>query len=116
MERQGDEVHLETDEARGASSPNIVRWVLAISLIAAIVLLSIVWMTGAATQGPAESEGTADGRERLLQEYGSRGGVLSSTADEIETPEAGDTAEPGTPPTVENEAAEPAPPPPPSAT
>ena len=115
MERQGDEVHFDTDEARGASTPNIVRWVLAISLFAAIVLLSIVWMTGAATQGPVESEGTADGRERLLQEYGSRGGVLSSTADEIEAPEAGDTREPGAPPTVENETTE-APPPAPAAT
>ena len=48
MEQRGDEVHFETDEARGASTPNIVRWILAISLLAAIVLLSLIWMTGAA--------------------------------------------------------------------
>src|SRR5688572_26440980 len=52
MERDGDEVHFETDEARGASSPNIVRWVLAISLFAAIALLSVIWITGAATRVP----------------------------------------------------------------
>ena len=50
MQREGDEVHFETDEARGASTPNIVRWVLAISLFAAIALLSVVWITGAATR------------------------------------------------------------------
>jgi hypothetical protein len=54
MERQGDEVHFETDEARGASSPNIVRWVLAISLFGAIVLMSVIWITGAATRDEGE--------------------------------------------------------------
>jgi len=54
MERQGDEVHIETDEARGASTPNIVRWVLAISLFAAIVLMSVIWITGAATRDEGE--------------------------------------------------------------
>jgi len=117
MERQGDEIHLETDEARGASSPNIVRWILAISLFAAIALLSVIWMTGAATQDAVEGEATADGRERLLQEYGARGGVRASTAQdtdsvvddrftEIEAAEPGDTSAPGTPPRVENRAAD----------
>ena len=115
MQTEGDEVHFETDEARGASTPNIVRWVLAISLFAAIALLSIVWITGAATQGPVESEGTADGRERLLRDYGSRGGVLSSTADEIEAPAPGDTSDPGAPPTIENEANDAVPAPEPAA-
>ncbi|HEY6816563.1 MAG TPA: hypothetical protein VI168_13560 [Croceibacterium sp.] len=110
MERQGDEVHFETDEARGATSPNIVRWILAIGLFAAIALLSVIWITGAATQGAVEGEGTAEGRERVSQEYGSRGGVLASDADDLDAPAPGDTAEPGAPPTVENDAAdEPAP-------
>ena len=47
MERLGDEVHVETDEVRGGSTPHIVRWVLGISLFLAIVLLSAAWMTGA---------------------------------------------------------------------
>ena len=120
MERQGDEVHIETDEARGASSPNIVRWVLGISLFAAIILLSVIWMAGAATQSEAEGEGTADGRERALSDYGSRGGVTASqgddtdsivgeNADEFETAEPGDTPSPGTPPRMENESADAAP-------
>ncbi|GAD50649.1 hypothetical protein NT2_10_00940 [Caenibius tardaugens NBRC 16725] len=51
MERQGDEVHVTTDEVRGGSTPHIVRWVLGISLILAIALLSMTWITGAMSVG-----------------------------------------------------------------
>ena len=47
MERHGEEVHIETDEARGGSTPHIVRYVLIISMVLAIGLLSLVWITGA---------------------------------------------------------------------
>ena len=47
MERHGDEVHINTEDARGGSTPNIVRYVLMISLLLVIVALSAVWMTGA---------------------------------------------------------------------
>lgn len=47
MERRGEEVHVETDEARAASTPHIVRYVLAISLLLAIAALSAIWITGA---------------------------------------------------------------------
>ena len=46
----GNEPHFETDDARGGSTPNVVRWILLVSLFAAIALLSIIWITGAATQ------------------------------------------------------------------
>ncbi len=94
MERQGDEVHIETDEARGGSSPNIVRWILAISLFAAIALLSLIWITGAATRG--EPETSAEERARALQDYGGQGGVLANDADETATPDA--TGVPASPP------------------
>jgi hypothetical protein len=42
-------VHLTSDESRGASTPHIVRYVLLISLLLAIIALSAVWMTGAAS-------------------------------------------------------------------
>jgi hypothetical protein len=48
MERFGEEVHVTTDEARGASTPHIVRYVLMISLVLAIIALSATWMIGAA--------------------------------------------------------------------
>jgi len=106
-----DEIHVETDAARGGSTPHIVRWVLAISLLAAIVLLSIIWITGAASQ--REGEGNVEVRERVLQEYGSRGGVLPGEGDDTdsivgedadridEAPAPGDT-DPAPLPTVEN--------------
>lgn len=50
MERQGDEIHISTGEASGGSTPHIVRYVLAISLVLAIAALSAIWMIGAATQ------------------------------------------------------------------
>lgn len=51
MERHGEEVHVQTDEARGGSTPHIVRWVLGVSLFLAIMLLSAAWMTGAYIYG-----------------------------------------------------------------
>ena len=107
MQREGDEVHFETDEARGASTPNIVRWVLAISLFAAIALLSVVWIVGAATRGEEDRYVTvpdpADDRSAL----DSTDSIVGDNADEF------DAAEPGAAdaavPTVENEAADEAP-------
>jgi hypothetical protein len=56
MERQGDEVHIETNEARGGSTPHIVRYVLAISLLLAIGALTLIWVLGAAsTEQPAQN-------------------------------------------------------------
>ncbi|MES2492358.1 MAG: hypothetical protein V4579_03655 [Pseudomonadota bacterium] len=47
MDRQGDEVHIETDEARSGSTPHIVRYVLIIGLFLAIAAMSTVWIVGA---------------------------------------------------------------------
>ena len=47
MKRNGDQVELTTEEASGGTRPRVMRYVLAISLILAIVLLSAVWITGA---------------------------------------------------------------------
>lgn len=56
MERQGEEVHVTTDEARGADTPHIVRYVLLISIVLAILALSAIWMTGA-SQAPQDRPG-----------------------------------------------------------
>ena len=109
MQQQGDEPHFETDEARGASSPNIVRWVLGISLFAAIALLSVIWITGAANQREEDSYVTvpdpADDRSAL----DATDSIVGEDADELNAPEPGDTAGDGAPRTVENEAADAAP-------
>ena len=48
MRRIGEEVQLEEDEARGGSTPHIVRYVLFFSLAMAIIAMSAIWITGAA--------------------------------------------------------------------
>jgi hypothetical protein len=63
MEQQGDEIHIETDEARGGSTPSIVRWILLGSLLLAIVLLSITWITGALSMGEQGSVATETDRK-----------------------------------------------------
>lgn len=49
MERHGEEIHLTEREASGGEKPHIVRWVLGISLLLAVVLLSAIWIIGAVT-------------------------------------------------------------------
>ena len=46
MERYGDEVRLTETEASGGNSPHIIRYMLGISLALAIIILSLVWMSG----------------------------------------------------------------------
>jgi len=47
MQRVGDEVHLDDDEARGGSTPHILRYVLIISLVLAIGAMSAIWISRA---------------------------------------------------------------------
>lgn len=37
-------VHIEDDDARAASTPGVLRYVLGISLILAIIAMSVVWI------------------------------------------------------------------------
>ena len=46
MERDGDEVHLNTEEASGGEQPHIVRYVLGISLLLVVLLMSAIWIIG----------------------------------------------------------------------
>jgi hypothetical protein len=48
MHRDGDHIEVTTEEASGGTTPHIVRYVLAISLLITILALSAIWMTGAA--------------------------------------------------------------------
>lgn len=45
----------ETD-AKAATNNGVVRWVLVISLALAVAALTVIWMTGAFSQDPVESE------------------------------------------------------------
>ena len=46
MERRGDEVHVNTVEARGGATPHVARYVLAISLALVIIAFAVIVMTG----------------------------------------------------------------------
>ena len=50
MERHGDEVHVTEVEASGGSQPHIVRYVLGISLLLVVGLMSLVWIIGSITR------------------------------------------------------------------
>ena len=56
MRRLGEEIHLDTDEARAGDTPHIVRYVLAIGLALAIIAMSASWITGALSLRPANGD------------------------------------------------------------
>jgi hypothetical protein len=47
MHRDGDHIDVTEEEASGGVKNHGVRYVLAISLFLAIIVLSLMWMTGA---------------------------------------------------------------------
>jgi hypothetical protein len=56
MHRIGDEVHLNEDEARGGSTPAIVRYVLLVSLALAVLAMSAIWISRALYEGPSRGQ------------------------------------------------------------
>ena len=50
MERQGDEVHVTPEEASGGVQPHIVRYVLGVSLLLVVILMSAIWIIGSVTR------------------------------------------------------------------
>lgn len=50
MERQGDEVHVSEEEASAGVRPHVVRYVLGVSLLLVVLLLSAIWIIGSATR------------------------------------------------------------------
>jgi hypothetical protein len=50
MEREGDEVHVSQEEASGGVQPHIVRYVLGVSLLLIVVLMSAIWILGSVTR------------------------------------------------------------------
>jgi hypothetical protein len=75
MERPEREVHVETDQARGGSTPNVVRWVLGISLLLAIIAMTLVWIIPALSKSDAQISRT--GGETAYNGQDSGGSVLA---------------------------------------
>ena len=46
MERDGEQVTETATEARAGESTGVMRWVLGVSILFAIVAMTIIWMTG----------------------------------------------------------------------
>ena len=90
MAGERDEIHVETDEVRGGATTHTVRWVLAISLIAAVVLLSAIWIFGAASQGDEESQATVSGTIDAQDSGDDTDGIVSDEFDSIEGTDAED--------------------------
>ena len=46
MEREGKEVHITTEEARGGETPHIVRYVLGVGLVLIVLVFLFTWLLG----------------------------------------------------------------------
>lgn len=57
MEKRGEEVHLDVENARAGSTLHVLRYILMFSLALAIVALSAIWITGALTDDNPEGGG-----------------------------------------------------------
>jgi hypothetical protein len=47
MHREGEEIHITTEEARGAETGTGLRYMLGFGLALVIIALSVIWITGA---------------------------------------------------------------------
>lgn len=56
MPKSDRQTPIDETDAKAGSKEGVVRWVLGISLGLAIIVLTVIWVTGALTQGPVESQ------------------------------------------------------------
>ncbi|MEE4152746.1 MAG: hypothetical protein V2I27_01155 [Erythrobacter sp.] len=70
MADRKDEIHIDDQDARAASSPGVVRWVLLISTLLAIVAMTLVWVIPALSEGEVESAATVTERVEEMREDG----------------------------------------------
>ena len=94
MEKHNGHVHIDEEDASGGSKEGVVRWVLLGGLVLAVLLMSVVWIVPAMTQGDVEEEATVSGEIRSMQDDGdstdSIVGVPSETDNGYDTVDAGD--------------------------
>jgi hypothetical protein len=92
MQTNGERVHADVDEARAGSTPNIVRWVLTISLLAAIVLLTAIWVIGAWSSD--QDTQTVDAQIRAAEQGRQNDSIVSDNADRMNAATPGESREP----------------------
>jgi hypothetical protein len=102
MENRDGEIHIDTDEARGGSTSNTVRWVLGIGLLLALIGMSLAWIIPAMSRG-GETQNVNYTRE-VTSEARSDGSdtdsIVDEGFDEIDAP--AETPTEGGVPTVDN--------------
>ena len=59
-------VHIDDEEVRGATSTGYMRYVLGIGLVLAIVAMTLIWVTGALSQGEVEEAATMTGETEAM--------------------------------------------------
>ena len=103
MHKEGDEVHVDTEEASGGSKEGVVRWVLLVGLVLAIGLLSAIWIFGAASQGDVESEVTVSGNMDAMEDDNDTDGLVGNRLDEMDADADLEPVDGVAPATIENE-------------
>jgi hypothetical protein len=88
MERRGDEIHIDSDEARAGSTNNVVRWVLIAGLLLVITAFTIIVMIGSASQSDQEDDVTlkVDAQDQSRAGGENIDGIVSEGADELPEP------------------------------
>lgn len=92
MRQDGDEVHMDVDEARAGSTPHVTRWVLTFGLLGAIVLLTAIWVIGAWSSD--QNSQSADARIRAEEKAAGgspNDGIVSDKADQMKAAKNGET-------------------------
>jgi hypothetical protein len=90
MRQDGEQIHMDVDEARAASTPNVTRWVLTFGLLGAIILLTLIWVIGAWSSD--QHTQTVDAQIRAEEKAGSGGNTDSIVGDQPNPSNAGTPA------------------------
>ena len=101
MRSDGNETHVTETEASGGSKEGVVRWVLIIGTLLAVILLSAIWIFGAASQNEVESEVNVSDRIQAQDDAAGIDAVTMDDADKMEGT-ANDTAADSPLQTIEN--------------
>jgi hypothetical protein len=87
MEDRDGEFHVETDEARGASTENVGRWVLAIGLLLAIIGMSLAWILPAVNRDGKTKHVSVSGQINAAKNDGSgTDSVVDTNAGKLDAP------------------------------
>lgn len=70
MHTEGEEIHVSDTEASGGSKEGVVRWVLIAGTLLAIILLSLIWIIPAMTQGDIEEEASVSEKIDTMEDGG----------------------------------------------